>query len=141
MLNHVPPPPSKKDFRIGAVGSGFIVRDIHLVAYQNAGFNPIAIASVDPESATEVAETRGIQRCYDSIERLLEDPDIEVLDIAVPPHAQGAIIDEALQRHNIRAIHAQKPLAMNYTDALRIVQACDRAGVILAVNQNMRFDH
>ena len=45
MLNHVPPPPSKKDFRIGVVGSGFIVRDVQLVAYQDAGYNPIAIAS------------------------------------------------------------------------------------------------
>jgi predicted dehydrogenase len=141
MLHHVAPPPSNKDFRIGVVGSGFIVRDIQLVAYQNAGYNVVAIASVDPEGAAEVAEARGIQRSYDTIERLLDDPDIEVLDIAVPPHAQGAIIDAALKRRNIRAIHAQKPLAMDYAESLRIVQACDRAGVVLAVNQNMRYDH
>jgi hypothetical protein len=31
-LNHMPPPPIRRDWRIGAIGSGFIMRDVHLVA-------------------------------------------------------------------------------------------------------------
>ena len=30
----VPAMPEKKDFRIGCIGSGFIMRDCHLVAYR-----------------------------------------------------------------------------------------------------------
>jgi len=30
-LEHMPPPPSRKDFPIGVIGAGFIVRDVHLV--------------------------------------------------------------------------------------------------------------
>ena len=29
---------------------------------------------------------------------------------------------------------------MNYSEALRAVEACERAGIVLAVSQNMRFD-
>ena len=40
--------PQRKDWRIGCVGAGFIMRDCHLVAYRQAGFNPVAIASRNP---------------------------------------------------------------------------------------------
>ena len=58
-LEHLPVPPRKKDYRIGAIGAGFIMRDIHLVAYQNAGFNVVAIASKDADAG---ARDRGIER-------------------------------------------------------------------------------
>ncbi len=141
MLNHAPPPPARKDFAIGVIGSGFIVRDIQLVAYQKAGYNVVAIASQNQAQAAEVAELRGIQKCYDTVEQLLEDPTVEVVDIAVPPHAQREIVGQVLRhKDHIRAIHAQKPLAMDYAEARGIVEACEEAGVVLAVNQNMRYD-
>jgi predicted dehydrogenase len=40
----------------------------------------------------------------------------------------------------VKGILAQKPLGMNYGEALRAVRLCEAAGIILAVNQNMRFD-
>jgi len=140
MLNHIPPPPASKDFAIGVIGAGFIVRDIQLVAYQNAGYRVVGIASNNARQAAEVAQTRGVPKCYATVEELLEDPEIEVIDVAVPPHAQRSVINQILQHKNIRAIHAQKPLAMNYADAAAIVEACAKAGVMLSVNQNMRYD-
>ena len=35
---------------------------------------------------------------------------------------------------------AQKPLGVDYRQAKEIVQLCRRAGITLAVNQNMRYD-
>ncbi len=140
-LEHLPVLPHKRDFRIGAVGAGFIMRDIHLVAYQSAGFRVAAIASKDPVEARAAAALRGVARVYDTVEELLADDSIEVLDIAVPPDAQPPIIRAALEHRNLRGILAQKPLAMNYREALAVVEACARAGVPLAVNQNMRYDH
>jgi predicted dehydrogenase len=40
----------------------------------------------------------------------------------------------------VKGILAQKPLAMNYHDAKQIVKLCKDAGIVLAVNQNMRYD-
>ncbi len=139
-LDHQPPPPEKKDFRIGVIGAGFIMRDVQLVAYREAGFNVVAIASPHPSKACEVADLRGIPKVYDTIEALLGDRSIEVLDIAVPPDAQPAIIQEAATRKHIKGILAQKPLALDYAEARRAVETCDQAGVRLAVNQNMRYD-
>ena len=74
-------------------------------------------------------------------QQLLDDPSIEVLDIAVPPHARLDLIKAACARKTAKGILAQKPLAMNYAESLEAVQACDDAGITLAVNQNMRYDH
>lgn len=132
--------PRKRDFRLGILGSGFIVKDCHLVAYAKAGFNPVAIASRRRENAEHVAQQYGGLRVYGSYEQLLDDPSIEVLDIAVAPHVQLNLIKAACARRTVKGILAQKPLGTNYGEALTAVQACERAGIILAVNQNMRYD-
>ena len=139
-LNINPSLPTKKDFRIGILGSGFIVSDCHLVSYRKAGFNPVAIATRSRENAAKVAARHSIPKVCDTYEQLLEDPTIEVLDIAVPPNAQLALIKAACARKTVKGILAQKPLGMDYAEALEAVECCEKAGITLAVNQNMRYD-
>jgi predicted dehydrogenase len=140
-LDYLPRLPRRRDFRIGCVGAGFIMRDCHLLAYRQAAFNPVAITSRDPARAAAVAQQLGIDRVHFSVEALLADSSIEVLDIAVPPAAQPAII-AAAARHSdhIRGILAQKPLAMSVKEGRACVEACAACGIALAVNQNMRYD-
>src|SRR5206468_12507781 len=95
-LDYLPRLPLRKDFRIGCIGAGFIMRDCHLVAYRQAGFNPVAIASRDPARARAVGNSHGIPRCHATYADLLADRDVEVLDIAVPPDVQPAIIRAAV---------------------------------------------
>ncbi len=145
-LDYLPRLPRRKDFGIGCIGAGFIMADCHLVAYQQAGFNPVAIASRTRHRAAEVAERHGIAKAYDSYQELLADPRVEVLDIAIPPDVQIEVVRAAV-RHaagakggHIRGILAQKPLGADYAQAAEIVRLCREAGITLAVNQNMRYD-
>src|SRR2546421_9573184 len=89
-----PPPPRRKDYRIGCLGAGFIMRDCHLLAYRQAGFNPVAIASRKAATAQAVAAQYGIPRVHQTYDELLADESIEVLDVAVPPDAQPAILKQ-----------------------------------------------
>jgi predicted dehydrogenase len=140
-LNHVAPKPSKNSFGIGAVGAGFIMRDVQLKAYGDAGFNVVGITSRTPEIAREVADLRGIPKVYDTIEQMLENPEVEILDIAVPPGRQLEIVRRAVENGPyLKGILAQKPLAVSYREACEIVELCSRRGLPLAVNQNMRYD-
>ena len=134
------PLPRRKDTRIGVLGSGFIVNDCHLVSYGRAGLNVIGVASRDPSHAAAVAQRHGLSKAYPSVQALLEDKTIEVLDIAVPPHVQVDLILEACRYGTVRGILAQKPLGTNYDQARQAVEGCARAGIRLAVNQNMRYD-
>src|SRR6266513_1013005 len=97
-LNYRPRLPRRKDWRIGCIGAGFIMRDCHLVAYRQAGFNPVALAARRPEQAREVAALHKIARVHDNVDKLLADPDIEILDVAVPPDCQAEIILKAAAR-------------------------------------------
>src|SRR5437763_7509232 len=132
--------PRRKDWRIGCLGAGFIMRDCHLVAYRQAGFNPVAIASRDPEHARAAAARHAVPRVHDTYDRLLADPDVEVLDLAVPPDAQPALVRAACAHKHVRGLLAQQPLALSVRAARECVEACAAAGVTLAVNQNMRYD-
>jgi predicted dehydrogenase len=133
--------PRRRDVGIGCIGAGFIMADCHLVAYRDAGFNPLAIASRRPERAGEVAARHGIARTYPSYRELLDDSDIEVVDVAVPPDVLLEVITEvAKHADHVRGVLAQKPLGISYTQACRIVELCESAGITLAVNQNMRYD-
>jgi len=140
--DHLPPLPRQPAPGIGCVGAGFIMADCHLAAYAQAGIRPVAITSRRQEAAEEVAARHEIPRVHASLDGLLDDPAVEVIDIAVPPDVQPAVIEAAVLRAGkIRGILAQKPLAPSYAEASRLVDRCESAGVRLVVNQNMRFDH
>ncbi len=133
--------PQDRSIGIGCVGAGFIMADCHLVAYRQHGLNPVAITSATVSNAAKVAERHAIHRVCDSVAEVACAPEVEVLDIAVPPDLQHDVIRSALQTdHNLKGILAQKPLGGNYAEALQILEMCEQAGVVLAVNQNMRFD-
>lgn len=140
-LNYLTPKPLRSDFGIGAVGAGFIMRDVQLKAYANAGFNVVGITSRTPEIAREVADLHVIPKVYDTLAEMLRDPDVHILDIAVPPDRQLEIVQQALKEGEyLQGILAQKPLAVYYDEALEIVRLCRERGLPLAVNQNMRHD-
>jgi predicted dehydrogenase len=140
-LNYRPRLPRRKDAGIGCLGAGFIMRDCHLVAYRQAGFRPVAIASRDRARAEAVAALHGIPAACGSYEEVLSNPAVEVVDIAVPPDAQPGLIHAACaHKAHVRGILAQKPLALSVREARECAEACAAAGIALAVNQNMRYD-
>lgn len=141
-VGHLPVFPERRDAGIGVVGAGFIVRDCHLVAYHRAGFKVVGITSRTGAAAREVAATRAVPKVFDDVEAMLDDPEIEVVDVAVPPAAQPGVIRRVLDHpaRRVRGVLAQKPLAMSYGEARAVVEACEAAGVVLQVNQNMRYD-
>ena len=140
-LNYLPRLPRDKSVGIGCIGAGFIMADCQLVAYRNAGFNPVAIAARRREQAEEVATRHRIPHVYTDYTELLSNRAVEVVDIAVPPDLQLSVIRDVVKHaDHIRGILAQKPLGMDYAQAVEIVRICHDAGVVLSVNQNMRYD-
>jgi predicted dehydrogenase len=137
----VPDPPIRcRDFRIGAIGAGFIMADVHLASYKQAGFPVVAIASRTPANAKTVADRWGIPKVHASPKALIEDPEVEIVDVAFPPDQQPELIRHALQQKHVKAILAQKPLALDFLTAKALAAEAKAAGKILSVNQNMRFD-
>ena len=136
----IPQHPKKKDFRIGCIGSGFIMRDCHLVSYRNAGFNPVAIASRTKAHAEEVAQMHAIPVVYDTWQELVKDESLDIIDIAYPPDCQPEIVREAVKNPNLKGILCQKPVAMDLAGAKEIASLGEQYGKKIAINSNMRYD-
>ena len=129
---------------IGVVGAGFIVRDCHLPAYREAGFRTVGITSRTRSKAEEVASLHQIPLVTDSLDELLNHPEVAILDVAVPPGDQPELLRQVLRHRacngHLWGILAQKPLAMEPREAAEIVKMCADRGIQLQVNQNMRYD-
>ncbi len=137
-LVYHPRMPRRRDLGIGIVGAGGIVNYAHLPAYRKAGFRVVGITDRVREKAEKTARDHNIPRVYESLDELLRDPEVAIVDIAVYPWEQVRIVESAAaaRKHML----CQKPLADRYADAVRIVGMAREAGVKLAVNQQMRWD-
>jgi len=129
-----------KSLKIGCIGAGMIMAECHLAGYEQAGFPVVAIASRTLSRAEEVAARWTIPIVHPNPSALIADPEVEILDIAYPPDQQPALIREALKTPHIKAILAQKPLALSLEEARALRDEAATAGKPLSVNQNMRFD-
>lgn len=124
------------DHRIGIVGAGLIVENAHLPAYRKAGFDVAGICDTQPDRAASLARSFGIAD-YPSLDALLADPTIDIVDIAVTPHAQHEVARRALDAG--KHLLCQKPLAHDVRDAAALVRYAEQADRKLAVNQQMRW--
>ncbi len=88
-----------------------------------------AIASRTQSKAAAVAEELGIPKAYGSYEALLADPTIEAVYIPLPNHLhlEWTLAAAAAGKH----VLCEKPLALSSTDARRMIDASNQAGVIL----------
>ncbi|MFI0846836.1 Gfo/Idh/MocA family protein [Mesorhizobium sp. IMUNJ 23232] len=129
-----------REFRIGCIGAGMIMAECHLAAYKEADFPVVAIASRTQANAAKVAKRWGIPTVHDTPEALIEDKNVEIIDLAFPPDQQPGLIRHALKQDHIKAILAQKPLALSLEEAIKLRDEAKAAGKILSVNQNMRYD-
>ena len=132
------PLPPRTDYGVGIIGCGGIVNYAHLPAYNAAGFRVLACYDRDPAAAERTAREHGIPRVAASVDDLLADTEIAIVDIAVTPWDQPAIAARAIAAG--KHLLCQKPLADRYPEAVRIVDQARERGVKLAVNQQMRWD-
>jgi predicted dehydrogenase len=137
-LDYKPHLPPKTDYGIGFCGTGGIVQYAHIPAYKKAGFRIVACYDMNQETAQLVAKDHGIPKVCPTLDDMLADGEVQIVDIAVPPWEQLKIVRQvaAARRHML----CQKPLSTNFDEAKQIVELAKKAGVKQAINQQMRWD-
>jgi predicted dehydrogenase len=129
---------------VGLIGAGFMGK-AHSLAYAAMPmfFWPApaiphrkAIADVTAEAAREAAERFGFETSTDDWRRIVEDPEIDIVDIATPNdrHAEMAIAAAEAGKHII----CEKPLARTAEEAEPMLEAVRKAGVVNMVAFNYR---
>lgn len=122
---------------IVVIGAGGIVRDAHLPAYEKAGFPVAGLFDLDPARASALATEFGIHTVYRGLDRLaLVAPADAIFDVAVPPDAIVPVL-EHLPAGAFALV--QKPLGRDAREAAAIAAICERRGLTVGVNLQLRF--
>ena len=89
----------------------------------------VAVGSRTQESADKFGDEFEIAHRHASYEALLENPEVDAIYIATPHpfHAQWAVKAADAGKHLL----VEKPLTLNWADAARVVEACERNKVQL----------
>jgi len=122
----------------GVLGPGFIATRAIIPAIQEASNSCVlAIASSKEQRAREVALRFGVERVYSDYQALLDDPDIDVVYIALPNHLhrEWTIRAAATGKH----VLCEKPLAMYAAECNEMIIACQQAHVLLMEAVMYRF--
>jgi predicted dehydrogenase len=102
--------------RVGLVGAGFVAR-IHAEAYRHVHGVQVELARVTasrPERAASFAAEFGVRATAPDLAGILNDPDVDLVDLCVPPylHAPFAVAAARAAKHVI----VEKPLTGFFGD-------------------------
>lgn len=128
-----------KKMRVGVVGAGNIARSAHLPAYKELSdlAEVVAIADIDLPRAQEMAKKFEIPHAFASVEELLENVDVDLIDICVWNHAHTPVAVAAARAG--KAVLCEKPLAVNLECALETQRVIEETKVPFMCAMASRF--
>ena len=102
-----------------------------------AGTELVAVCSRDMGRAQEFARKHNAKKAYDSLEKMLADPALNVLYVATPNnlHAEQTIAAAEAGKH----VYCEKPMALTVAECERMIKACDDNKVKLGIDFQNRF--
>lgn len=119
------------------IGVGSIA-DLHAEGYRrNENCRLVGVTDISKDLAEMKAKKYGAGKVYDTVEKLLADPEVEAVDIAVPTvsHMPLAVMACEAGKH----VMLEKPMGRTVEECDKIVAAADRAGVNLMVDHSLRY--
>lgn len=120
-----------KKIKVGIVGTGFIGA-AHIEAVRRLGFvEVIALAESSQELANQKAQQFHIAKAYDSVEKLLADPEIQVVHNCTPNHIHFEINKQIIQAG--KHVFSEKPLCLTSAEADELVQLAEKHQVVTGV--------
>lgn len=123
--------------RLGIAGLGAAGRAILSAIDAHPGVELAAVCDPSAEARERVgasAQTRAVAE----IEALLADPDLDGVYIATPTelHERHAVLAAQAGKH----VLVEKPMAVDIPAATRMIEAAERAGVVLLVGHSHSYD-
>jgi len=94
------------------------------------------VCDLNPKDTTDFANNWGWQEVETDWRKVVERPDIDVIDICTPSFLHQEIAIAAAQ--NGKHIFCEKPLALTYKGAREMYEAAEKAGILHYLNHNYR---
>lgn len=127
-----------KRINIGIIGAGGIVNTIHIPGFLSCPeANILAICDMNIKSAEKTANQYNIKNVFKDYTELLRMKEIDGVAIATPNHLHAKMAIDAMnfEKH----ILLEKPIAMNYSEAINICNTAKKKKIITMTAFNYRF--
>ncbi len=113
----------------GVLSTGRIAETFVRGANRSKTGRVVAVASRNPARAEAFAAQKGVPVAHGSYEALLSDPRVTAVYVATPHpfHVEWVIRAANAGKH----VLCEKPLGMSRDEAMRAIEACRKAGVML----------
>lgn len=131
----------EKKLRYGLIGCGAIARVKHMrAAMANSdAVEVVAFCDVIEERAIQFARDFGTADAeyYTDYRELLKDNTLDAVIVATPNRSHSFITVAALEAG--KHVMCEKPMAINYQEALLMTEAAERTGKVLMIGYQNRF--
>jgi predicted dehydrogenase len=129
---------ANKPIQMGIIGAGNIGK-VHISAFkQMPEVNIAAVTDVYLPIAAERAVEFQIDKVYPDAQRLIEDPEIDAVVIAVSNEWHAPIAIQALEAG--KHVLLEKPMALNVESAKQIVEAERKFGKVVMIPHQFRWE-
>lgn len=121
-----------KVVRWGMIGCGNVTEVKSGPGFQKAhGSQLVAVMRRDAALAEDYARRHGVPKWYSDAQALIDDPEVDAVYIATPPHMHSPYTLAAAQAG--KPVYVEKPMALNAGECQAMIAACRAAGVPLFV--------
>jgi myo-inositol 2-dehydrogenase/D-chiro-inositol 1-dehydrogenase len=97
----------------------------------------VAVASPSPGNAAAFAKRHGVPSSYTDYREMLRDPRVEMISISAPNYLHARITIDAARAG--KHVICEKPLCITLEEADEMIDACNRAGVLLLYAEELFF--
>lgn len=125
--------------KLGIIGAGMIAQEVLTFIKEIDGIDLVAIAAT-PRSEDELkklSEEYNIDEFYTDYEKLLANPNVEVVYVALPNNLHYEVMDKALDLG--KDIICEKPFTANVNQALKIFKKAEDKNLIVLEAMSHRF--
>ena len=128
-----------KPLRWGIIGTGWVASDyVTPGIIKSPGSRLTACLGSSPEKSRAFAEKFKAPHAHDDLAGLLANPEVDAVYIALPNAMHHAAVLAAARAG--KHILCEKPFAMKTAEAREMVDACNKAGVVLRIAHQIRLD-
>lgn len=127
----------RREVRLGIIGCGRVVQIAHMDAISRAGGARVAaFADSDEPRLMETARRAPGAVAHSDWRKVLDDPEVDAVLIAVPPalHAEVAVAAFESGKH----VYLEKPIASSLVEADRIIRAWRSSRLVGMIGHNLR---
>jgi predicted dehydrogenase len=129
---------STKTIRVGIIGVGGWAKYGHLPALETLDHvEVVAVSSRTLEKAEQLASEHGIAHAYDDYQKLVTDPDVDLVVVPTPAPEHAKLVKAAITAG--KDVYSEWPLTTTTADSEELLALAEAAGVRHVIGVQRRF--